>query len=172
MKLVNILFNKQAQSDKLYLGGATGLWFLARNKVINLPNLIIYLKQAQDPELKNFLQLYLDDNLKVITQIKNFLKDRGFHAPDEPYWKDMLNDNSAFIIPSTILNDEKIANSLIELLRLSLTLIAESLRNAVTEEPRETIYNLLTEENNTYDQLIQLRQKKNWFAPPPFLSPL
>jgi hypothetical protein len=139
-----------------------------RNKLIGLPTLSIYYRQANDKELKDLLE----DGIKFILsrhidKIQKLLKDKGYDFPSGQSWEMKLDENTPFIIPNTMIDDERIAMSLREIIRLTLSLEAEGLRNTTDKNIRGLLTDILEDNNRGLAAILALQRKKQWKDFPP-----
>lgn len=170
MSIMDILTSSNEQTNNLALGSALGLWDIARNKIINeISNIILY-KQAKDKDLKKILHARTHTVMpEQVERIQKFFKSKGFAFPQEPKLEMKLKDESSFNISSTILDDEEIAFSLRERYRAVLSLETEAMRNATEADARKLIYDIYTEDNRFYSDVIKLQKEKKWTDFPPTL---
>jgi uncharacterized protein YbaP (TraB family) len=172
MEFVHAVFNKNTKADNLGLGDMLSLWDVARNKIIGLSTLSIYYRQAKDAELKDLVKNGIDFVLaKHVNKIQKVLKGMGYEFPTEQNWKRKLNDDSPFVLSSLIIDDEEIAMSLREIIRLTLSLEAEAIRNTSDEDIKNLLVNMLDDDNTAYSAVLALQRKRNWKDFPPALLP-
>lgn len=168
MEFMKAVFNKEPAPNDLHMGDIISIWDVARNKLIGLSTLSIYYRQAKDKELKDLVE----DGIKFvlthhIDKIQKILKDKGYDFPSGQNWEIKLDENTPFIIPKTMIDDEGIARSLREIIRLTLSLEAEGLRNATDEDIRTILEDILEDDNRGYSAILALQRKKNWKDFPP-----
>jgi|GEM_PF-1477762 len=172
MNLTNILFDKSRLPEhSLSMGGTLGLWDIAANKIARLPIYTIFLKQAKDKDLHKFISTTMNTVQREIAKIQKVFKDKGFDYPSEPNWERKLKDESPFVISSSILNDEEIANAIKEIIRGILGLETEALRNSTDPEVRDLVYELLKDDNGIFSALLKLQKEKNWISLTPTILP-
>lgn len=155
-------------ADSLTMGGALGLWDIARNKIVTLPVYVIYLKQAKDKELVKYVSNRIGTVRKQIGRIQQLFKEHGFDAPTEPNWDKKMN-NDAFVLSGSILDDEEIAMGIKEHLRSVLGLETEALRNSTIPEVRNLIFDLMKQGNSDYSKIIKIQKERKWMDNPPVL---
>lgn len=172
MGFVYAIFNKNKNANNLGLGDMLGLWNVARNKIIGLSTLSIYYRQAKDKELKDLVKNGIDFILsRHINRIQKVLKSRGYDFPTEQNWERKVNDDSLFVMSSSIIDDEEITMSLREITRLTLSLEAEAIRSSSDEDIKDLLVNILDDDNKVYSAVLALQRKKNWKDFPPNLLP-
>ncbi len=170
MNLINLLFDKShLPENSLTLGGAFGLWDIARNKITSIPIYIILLKQSNDKDLKKHLNTRINTVCKQIETIRKLFMDKGFEPPEATNLESKINDQSTFTVSNVILGDKDIAASLGEHLRAVLNLETEALRNTTIPEVRNLIYDILKADNKVYGAFVKLQKEKNWLDSPPTL---
>lgn len=168
MNSVTVYSNKSQYPNALHMGDFIGLWDVVRNKVIGLSTLAVYYHQAKDEELKSSIKTGVFKNTaKHISAIQDFLAAKGYGFPLETNWERKFATDSSFIIPQSVIDDEEITVSLREILRLTLTLEAESLRYATDIKARKILYGILDDDNMLYDFLVNFQKRKKWsdFSP-------
>ncbi len=166
------VISKNQNTNYLHMGDVISLWEVARNKIIGLSVLSIFYRQAKDKELKDLIKNGVDfSTTRHISKIQKILKDRGYNCPSEQNWERKFDEKTAFVIPDTMLDDEDIAMSMREIVRLVLTLEAESIRNATDENIIDLMSNILDDDNMGYNAILALQRKKNWQDFPPTLLP-
>lgn len=170
MEFMKAVFNKGPNPDNLRMGDVLALWDVARNKIIGLSTLSVYYLQAKDKDLKDLL----DDGINIIlknhvNKIQKLLLKRGYNFPASQGWEKKLDKDAQVSIPSTVINDEEIAISLREIIRLTLSLETEGLRNATDKEIRDLLTEILDDDNTGYSALLALQRKKDWKDFPPAL---
>jgi hypothetical protein len=168
MEFMKAVFNKEPNPYVLHMGDVLAVWDVARNKLIGLSTLSIYYRQAKDKELKDLVE----DGIKFvlnrhINKIQKLLKDKGYDFPSGQDWKRKLDENTPFAIPNTMIDDEGIAMSLREIIRLTLSIEMEGLRNASDEDVRTLLREVLEDDNRGYSAILALQRKKNWTDFPP-----
>lgn len=174
MDLIKIDNNKSYQKyeDILHMGDVLSLYDICRNKIIGYSTLVIYYRQAQDKELKALIKFGMDNIVfKHIDKIQKKLVDRGFNFPSKQNWKNKLDESLDFFISSSIIDDEEISHSLRELIRLTMTLETEAVRNATKKDLRDLIFDILEDDNRAYSMVTQLQIIKNWTDFPPTVLP-
>jgi len=172
MDFVHAIFNKNTDADNLSLGDMLGLWNVARNKIIGLSTLSIYYRQAKDRELKDLVKNGIDFILsRHINRIQKVLKSKGYDFPTEQNWERKVNDDSPFVISSSIIDDEEIIMSLREIIRLTLSLEAEAIRSSSDENIKDLLVNILDDDNKVYSAVLAMQRKKNWKDFPPDILP-
>lgn len=172
MDFVHAIFNKNTGESNLTLGDMLGLWNVARNKIIGLSTLSIYYRQAKDRELKDLVKDGIDFILsRHINRIQKVLKSKGYDFPTEQNWERKVNDDSPFVVSSSIIDDEEIIMSLREIVRLTLSLEAEAIRSSSDEDIKDLLANILDDDNKVYSAVLALQRKKNWKDFPPDLLP-
>ena len=172
MDFMQVVFNKKMNANNLHLGDILSLWDVARNKIIGLSTLSIYYRQAKDKELKDLIKNGIDFVLaKHVNKIQKVLKGKSYDFPTEQNWERKINDNSPFVVSSSIIDDEEIAMSLREIIRLTLSLEAEAVRNTTDEDIRSLLVGMLDDDNRGYSAILALQRKKNWQDFPPNLLP-
>ncbi|OPX86513.1 MAG: hypothetical protein A4E53_02946 [Pelotomaculum sp. PtaB.Bin104] len=172
MNETKVMINQSPQVDDLHLGDLLSLWDVARNKTIGLSILALFYRQASDPELKFLLKTGTEAVVyKHINNIQKLLKGKGFDFPAEQNWLKKFDEDSSFHIPRSIIDDEEIAISLREIVRLTLTLETEALRNSSQPAVRKLMTRVLADDNEIYDKIIQLQIKHSWSDYPPLLLP-
>jgi hypothetical protein len=80
----------------------------------------------------------------------------------ETNWERKFTTDSRFIVPQSVIDDEEITISLREILRLTLTLEAESLRYATDVKARKILYSIFDDDNILYDFLVNFQKRKKW----------
>lgn len=169
MNLMNIMLDKSdLPAHSLSMGGALGLWDVARNKIVTLPIYVIYLKQVKDKDLQKLVNSRISTVRSQISKIQNLFKEHDFEGPTEPNWEKKLN-NEPFVLSGSILDDEEIAMGMKELIRSVIGLETEALRNATIPEVRNLIFSLMKEGNGDYSSIIKLQKEKGWTDNPPVL---
>ena len=168
MKFMKAVFNKEPNPNHLHIGDILSVWDVARNKLIGLSTLSIYYRQANDKELKDLVE----DGIKFvlsdhINKIQKLLKDKGYDFPSGSDWHRKLDENAPFVIPNTMIDDEGIAMSLREIIRLTLSIEAEGLRNTTDEDIRALLLDILEDDNRGYSAVLALQRKKDWKDFPP-----
>ena len=172
MDFQHTAFSKEANNYNLNLGDINGLWDVARNKIIGLSTLSIYYRQAKDKELKDLLEDGINLILsKHVDKIQKALKAKGYGFPMEQNWESKLNDKSAFVISSSIIDDEEIAMSIREIIRLTLSLEAEAIRSTTDEDIKDLLKKILDDDNQALSAVLAIQRKKNWIDFPPALLP-
>lgn len=168
MKFVKAVFNNEPNPLNLHMGDILSIWDVARNKLIGLSTLSIYHRQATDKELKDLLEdgtkFILD---RHINRIQKLLQSKGYDFPTGDNWKTKLDEKAPFVIPDTMLDDEAIAMSLREIVRLTLSIEMEGLRNATDDDVRDLLIDILEDDNNGYSAVLALQRKKHWKDFPP-----
>ncbi|MGE5415348.1 MAG: DUF3231 family protein [Acidobacteriota bacterium] len=168
MDFMKAVFNRQPQGSELHAGDVLSLWDVARNKLIGLSTLSIYYRQAKDPELKDLLKNGLDFIVdRHIDKIQKILEKKGYDFPKGENWRRKLDEEAPFVIPNTIIDDGMIAMSLREIIRLTLSLVSEGLRNATDTDIRDLLAGILDDDNHAYSAILALQRKKNWTDFPP-----
>lgn len=172
MSAMQVVPGGGANPNNLQLGDIIGLWDVARNKIIGLSTLSLYYRQAKDKELKDLVKDGVDFILvKHMNKVQELLKDRGYDFPMKENWKMKFDEDAPFAVPNTMINDEEIAMSLREIIRLTLTLEAEGLKNATDEGVRKLLAEILDDDNRGYTAVLALQRKKKWEDFPPVLLP-
>lgn len=172
MDFVHAIFNKNENDNNLSLGDMLGLWDVARNKIIGLSTLSIYYRQAKDKELKDLVKNGIDFILaRHINKIQKVLKSKGYDFPAEQNWERKTKDDSPFVISDLIIDDEEIVMSLREIIRLTLTLEAEAIRNASDEDIKDLLVKILDDDNRAYSAVLALQRKNDWKDFPPAILP-
>lgn len=167
MNLINIMLDKSGMPPNgICMGCLLGLWNIINNKIITLPEYIIYSKQAKDKELLGFINARINTVKKQIGSIQQFMKERNFEVPKEPNWDKKMN-NEPFMLSSSILDDEEIAMGMKEHLKAVLGLETEALRNTTIPEGRKLIFSIIKTGQADYSSLIKLMREKNWMDTPP-----
>lgn len=165
------LTGKDNQQKYFQLGGTLGLYDVSRNKITMAPIMIIFHAVTADSELKKLIHHNIVNDLNHVSDIKKLLQKHGYGYPEEPDWDKIFKDSSSAIIPSTILNDKRIAMTIREFMRASITVTSEALRNATNPTARDLIYKIFKEESKRYDDIISIQQKNHWTDFPPTVLP-
>jgi len=141
-------------APRLHWGGAIGLWDICRNKVIGVPVLDLFFEQAVDPDLKAFIKTGIETvTLPGIKNLQDFLEKEGLTYPP--------------IAPRKKIDDEQIARSLREILRLSLYLDFHSLMEITREDVKKIVWDIVVQDKKAFDAVIDLKRKKGWLLNPP-----
>lgn len=168
MEFVKAIFNKEPDPNNLHMGDVISVWDVVRNKIIGLSTLSIYYRQANDKELKDLIEdgitLILN---RHINKIQKLLSDKGYDFPSGDNWRIKLDENTPFVIPNTMIDDEGIARSLREIIRLTLSIEAEGLRTATDVDIRTLLKDTFEEDNRGYSAILALQRKKHWEDFPP-----
>jgi hypothetical protein len=165
---VTVLSNKPQNPNGLHMGDFLALSDVARNKVIGLSTLSVYYRQAKDGDLKSLIKIGVYTNIaNHVNAIQDLFKKNGFDFPSEINWKKKFSNDSTFIVPLTMLDDQEITVSLREILRLTLSLETEALRNATDANVRKLITGILSDDNKSFDMILQLQRDRKWsdFSP-------
>lgn len=166
--MLQAIFDKNQSADNMHMGDVLSLFDVARNKVIGMATLAIYYRQAKDNELKDLIKNAVDMTTgNHIKKIQKLLKSSGFAFPYEPDMEKKFDESLSFNIPSTIIDDEEIAISLREIVRLTLSLESEALRNSTDEETRKLMKEIYTDDNLGLSAVLALQRKKKWEDFPP-----
>jgi hypothetical protein len=168
MEFMKAVFNKEPSTNELHMGDINSVWDVARNKLIGLSTLSIYYRQAKNKELKDLVE----DGIKFvlnrhINKIQKLLGDKGYDFPSGDNWKIKLDEKTPFVIPNTMIDDEGIARSLREIIRLTLSIEAEGLRTSTDVDVRALLKDILEDDNRGYSAILALQRKKNWADFPP-----
>jgi hypothetical protein len=168
MEFMKAVFNKEPAPNDLHMGDILSVWDVARNKLIGLSTLSIYYRQAKDKELKDLVEDGINFILnRHVDKIQKLLKGKGYDFPRGQNWERKMDENTPFAIPSTMIDDEGIAMSLREIIRLTLSIEAEGLRNTTDDDIRALLTDILEDDNRAYSALLALQRKKNWKDFPP-----
>ncbi|MGE5405687.1 MAG: DUF3231 family protein [Candidatus Saccharibacteria bacterium] len=168
MDFMKAVFNREPQGNELHAGDVLSLWDVARNKLIGLSTLSVYYRQAKDPDMKDLLKNGLDFIVdRHIDKIQKLLDKKGYNFPKGENWRRDLNEDAPFVIPNTLLDDQTIAMSLREIIRLTLSLESEGLRNSTDTDVRDLLSSIMDEDNTAYSGILALQRKKNWTDFPP-----
>jgi hypothetical protein len=166
MSLKEVLFSDQ-RKEKLNWGDALGLWDIANFKVIGMTQIEFFLAQVKDADLKNALEHGIEMIIVPhIEKIQGALHSEGAEAPSVPQRKN-LDIIGKKIEPNTYIQDDEIANSLREILRLGLNLDMKALTDATREDVRRLVWEILSDDYKGLNNLIKLQEKKNWLINPP-----
>jgi len=172
MNFVAVFSNKSQIPNGLHMGDFMALWDVAKNKIIGLSTMAIYYRQAKDKELKALIREGVDRNIaKHVSDIQKLLQSKGFVFPLEPNWERKFSNDSRFAIPLSILDDEEIAISLREIIRLTLSLETEGLRNASDPYVKELLNATLDDDFHGFETLIKLQRIRKWSDFPPLTLP-
>jgi hypothetical protein len=168
MEFMKAVFNKEPDPSHLHMGDILSVWDVAKNKLIGMSTLSIYYRQANDKELKDILE----DGVKFILsrhidKIQKLLRDKGYDFPSGQSWESKSDENTPFIIPNNMIDDEHIAMSLHEIIRLTLSLEAEGLRNTTDKDIRKLLIDILEDDNRGLSAILALQRKKQWKDFPP-----
>lgn len=168
MRAVTLFSNKSQAPSGLNMGDFMAIWDVARNKIIGISTMSIYYRQAKDKDLKLLIKRGVYQNInKHVNSIQEVLKNRGFDPPKEPNWESKFADDTHFTIPQAMLDDEEIAVSLREIIKLTLTLETEALRNSTDVDIRNLLTGILADDSNGFDMVLQLQIDKKWTDFPP-----
>lgn len=167
MDLLKIAKILPKQKEKLDWGEANSLWALARNKLIGLSTLEVYLSQVVDNELKLLIEMGIKKvAVPHIESINKLLHKEGLEIPSmlgrtslEKIGKNTGNTN--------FLKDHEIAVSLREIIRLALFLSIRGLENAYRDDVLNLIWDILQDDFQGFKQVIALQKGKNWLLPTP-----
>ena len=99
------------------------------------------------------------------------MKHKGYDFPAEQNWERKINDDSPFVISRFIIDDEEIVMSMREIIRLTMSLEAEAIRNTSDEDIKDLLVKVLDDDNRAYSAVLALQRKKNWRDFPPNLLP-
>lgn len=91
--------------------------------------------------------------LPGIKNLQDFLEKEGLTYPP--------------IAPRKKLDDEQIARSLREILRLSLYLDFHSLMEITREDAKKIVWDIVVQDKKAFDAVIDLKRKKGWLLNPP-----
>lgn len=172
MNIVSVYSNKSQIPNSLHIGDVMGLWDVSRNKIVGLSIMSIYFRQAQDKDLKSMIKAGVYLNIKKhVNAIQGILQDKGFIFPLEPNWESKFTTDSRFMIPQSMLDDEEITISLREILRLTLTLETEGIRNASNAKVKMILSGIVEDDYRGFDALLQLQKDKKWTEFPPLAMP-
>ena len=94
-----------------------------------------------------------------IEKIQGALHSEGAEAPSVPQRKN-LDIIGKKIEPNTYIQDDEIANSLREILRLGLNLDMKALTDATREDVRRLVWEILSDDYKGLNNLIKLQEKK------------
>lgn len=156
-----------SQNDKLVWGSAIALWDTCRYKVAGIPILDILWYQAKDLELKRFIKDVTDKiTLPHVLKIQKFFQKEGLTAPQVPQRKNLENI-LGHIEPNVFINDEQIARVLREMLRFGTDVGSRGLIEATRKDVRDLIWEIFTDDNNITNELLMLKERKNWVLKPP-----
>lgn len=170
MNVMQVDFSNNQNVNKLHMGDVLSLWDVARNKIIGYSTLSVYYRQAMDKDLKDVIKFGADSIVtNHIDKVQKLLKKKGYTFPAEINWENKFSEISEFNIPRTMLDDDEIAMSLRELIRMTLTIEAEALRNATDEDVRNLLGKILEDDEDAYNKVISMQQKKNWTDFPPIV---
>lgn len=164
LQYVNIL---PKDRNKLNWAEMDGLWAIARNKLIGLSTLEVYIDQAQDTELKFFVEAGTMNNaVPHIKMIVKLLHEEGLEVPS------MLGRSSLENIGKNtgkinFFKDHEIAVSLREIIRLSLFITFRAIENAVRNDVLDLAFKVFREDFTGFRQLIDLQTRKNWLVSSP-----
>jgi Protein of unknown function (DUF3231) len=168
MEFMKAVFSREPDPNHLHMGDVISVWDVARNKLIGLSTLSIYYRQATDKELKDLVE----DGIKFvlnrhINKIQKLLNDKGYDFPSGQNWEKKLDENTPFVIPNTMIDDEGIAMSLREIIRLTLSLEAEGLRKTTDKDIRDLLADIMEDDNRGLGAVLALQRKKQWKDFPP-----
>lgn len=170
MEFLQTASGKNVSTDNLNVGDILSLWDVARNKIIGLSTLSIYYRQARDKDLKDFVKSGMDVVIpKHVNRIQKILKGKGYDLPEEQNWEKKINDDSAFAVSRALLDDEEIAMSIREIIRLTLSLEAEAVRKTTDPDIVSLSAAMLDDDNRSYAAILALQKKKGWKDYPPHL---
>ncbi|MFX4261538.1 DUF3231 family protein [Pelotomaculum propionicicum] len=164
LQYVNIL---PKDRNKLNWAEANGLWAIARNKLIGLSTLEVYIDQAQDKELKMLVELGTTKNaVPHIKMIVKLLHEEGLDVPS------MLGRSSLENIgkntgEKNFFKDHEIAVSLREVIRLSLFITFRAIESAVRSDVMDLAFKVFRDDFIGFRQLIDLQTRKNWLMSSP-----
>ncbi len=153
--------------EKLHWGDALALWNIAKFKIVGLTQIEFFLAQVKDNDLKAQLEFGVESLIiSPIEKIQGFLHSEGLEVPSVPQRKN-LDVIGKSMEPNTFIQDDEIANSLIEIYKLGLSLDMKSLTDATREDVRILIWEILIDNYKGFDSMLKLHQKKNWLITPP-----
>jgi len=168
MKAVTLFSNRSQAPEGLNMGDFMAIWDVARNKIIGTSTMAVYYRQAKDKDLRILIKRGVYQNInKHVSDIQALLKDKGFDLPIEPNWERKFATNTHFTIPQSVLDDEEITFSLREIIKLTLTLEMEALRNSTDTKIRRLLTGILADDSNGYDMVLLLQITKKWTDFPP-----
>lgn len=170
MEFIQTVSGKNADTNNLNIGDILSLWDIARNKIIGLSTLSIYYRQARDKDLKDLLKNGIDLLLpKHVNRIQKILKSKGYDFPEEQNWEKKIDDDSPFVMSSALIDDEEIAMSIREIIRLTLSLEAEAVRKTTDPDIINLSVAMLDDDNRSYTAILAMQKKKGWKDYPPNL---
>ena len=158
------------KKQKLDWSEANSLWAVARNKLIGLSTLEIYLSQAVDNELKLLIEMGIKK--QVVPHTEKIIKKLHQEGLDVPYIigrteLDLYGKNTG---ERTFLRDNEIAQSLREVMRLAIFLSLRGIVEAKRDDVLDLLWNILSDDFAGFRQLIALQKRKNWLFKPPSLG--
>ncbi|HUW65514.1 MAG TPA: DUF3231 family protein [Spirochaetia bacterium] len=158
-QIANILPKKKQPLD---WGEANALWSVARNKLIGLSTLEIYLDQAEDNELK----LLLDMGIKKlavpnIERIFKLLQEEGLEVPGMP-GRISLQTIGKNTGKAKFLLDSEIAVSIKEILRLATYLTLRGIEVSYRDDVLDLFLNIFQADFNAFKDIVAMQKSKNW----------
>lgn len=164
LQYVNLLPKDKA---KMNWAEANGLWAIARNKLIGLATLEVYIDQAQDKELKTLVESGTMKNaVPHIRKIVELLHDEGLDVPSM-LGRTSLDNIGKNTGETNFFKDHEIAVSLREIIRLSLFITFRALEHSVRDDVTDLALKIFNDDFSGFRQLISLQKRKNWLLPPP-----
>jgi len=158
------LFTNEDQKKKMNWGEAAGLWDITRYKLAGMGLIEIFLQQAQDPELKQSLNLGVEMVIiPHVERIQKFINSEELEVPAIPPRQNLDKRKTE---PNTLINDNEIAQIIRENIRYGLLLDIRAFAYSFRHDVRNLINDILNDDIKTYHQTIELHSSKNWLMPP------
>lgn len=162
MGLLQIAGVLHKQKQPLDWGEANALWAVARNKLIGLSTLEVYLDQVEDKELKLLIDLGINKlALPNIQRIFTMLQEDGLKVPSMPgrTYPQPTGKNTSKV---KFLLDSEIAVSLKEILRLAAYLNLRGIEVSYRDDVLDLFWSVFQADFNAFRSITGLQKSKNW----------
>ncbi|OAT81322.1 hypothetical protein A6M21_00560 [Desulfotomaculum copahuensis] len=148
--------------ERLEVGEVASLWYIARNKLIGLATLEIYLSQAEDVSLRTLI----DTGIKKIViphieKIQQLLHREGIEEPNV-HRRSNLSLIGRDTGTAKFIQDDEIAISIRETIRLSLLQEYFGMVNSTRSDIMDLCTLIYMEDYGAYRSLIELAKKRGW----------
>ena len=155
--------------EKLTCGEGVALWDVAKNKLVGLTILEIFESQAKDPELKLLISLSIKNvTVPHIKRIQKILHSEGAQIPyiQERTNLDIIGKDTG---PIKFVEDNQIAESLREIVRLAVTLVTRGIIDSVRDDVLDLLWDIMEDDFKAFKGLFRLQRQKNWILSTPVL---
>lgn len=157
--------------EKMEWGEASGIWGIARDKLLKLSLLETYLPQTTDPELKAFIQAIMDETVRpILDNVIGLLHKEGHGVPSIS-GRGALHIVARQTSDSKSLSDAEIAALVREHLRLVLYVDFEALIDTFRSDLIDLTWDIFAKDMQTFRQMVKLQRKKNWLLASPSVKP-